>query len=118
MIFEIKLDERYINNRKTYNYNEINNQLRNNEFSVIRAELSNTQLLLKIKYSKTKDITSLDLNSLQIWNEKDEKYIIAESLEVSEDNIILVNYDVNSKIFSDTIKGKIGNQEFWLQKSK
>lgn len=118
MIFEINLEEKYTNDRKIDTYQEKNIESNHNEFSITRAELSNTQLLLEIKYSGTQDISSLKLDSIQIWNERDEEYINAVGLEVLEDNIIFVNYDVNSKIFSDTIKVKIDYKEFLLQKSK
>jgi hypothetical protein len=118
-IFEINLDEQYTKNRKTDNFKEINNKLDHNDFSVTQAELSNAQLLLEIKYSGIQDISSLNLDSIQIWNERDEEYINAKGLVVSENNVIWVNYDVNSNIFSDVIKGKIlDNIVFYLQQNK
>lgn len=118
MIFEITLDKKYTDLRKTEIYKEINIQSNHREFFIKRAELSNTQLLLEIKYNGIQDISTLNLDSIQIWNEIDKEYVNAEGLEILEDNMIFVNFDINSKIFLDNIKGKIDYQEFDLQKSK
>lgn len=116
--FEININEEF-RNRKTCEYKEIKNKINNVNFEVIDAELSNVQLLLRIKNKGNINLSNLKLESIQIWDEKNMKFIIAEGMKIIEENVIEVNYNINSKIFSNIIKGKIENyQEFYIEKIK
>ena len=114
--FEIDIKEEF-RNRQTWKYIEINNETENNNFKVVDAELSNVQLLLKIENTGNIDLSSLKSNHIQIWDEQNSRFIVADGMKIVDGNIVDVSYNINSKMFSDVIKGKIeGYEEFFLKK--
>lgn len=116
--FEININERF-RNRNTWKYKEIKKEIYKDNFDISDAELSNVQLLLRIKNKGKVDLSNLKLESIQIWDELNKKFIIPEEIKITENNIIDVNYNIDSKMFSNIIKGKIeGYQNFYIEKIK
>lgn len=110
--FEIELDKKF-SNRKTSIYVQENMDYSKQDFTISQAELSNVLLKVKIKYIGKQDlnkvINTLDLSSIQIFDEKNNQYINAEMIEVLENNTIKVDYSINKKDTSDILKIKIGD---------
>lgn len=104
-IFEIDLDNKFIN-RQTTNYiqDETNSK---QEFTVLAAESSNMQLKIKMEYTGEKDlkeiINTMDLSSIQIFDEDNNLYINAESLYVLNNKILNISYDNNGISLSDRL---------------
>ncbi len=100
-----------------WEYKEINTEIDNNNFKIIDAQLSNVQLVLKIESNENINLSDFNYDSIKIWDEKNIRFIVPENMIIIDKNIIYVNYNINSNMFSNIIKGKIKeNQDFYLEK--
>lgn len=112
--FDIELDKKFLN-RATNSYIQENTKNIKQNFTVIKAEESNVQFKIKIKYNGNENlnqlINTLDLTSIQIFDEKNNQYINAEMIEVLENNIIKADYNINRNELSDSLTVRIGNSK-------
>lgn len=108
-LFEVNIDKKYISS-KSYNLKHINVDKNNHNFKIIKAEASNVKLLAKIEYNGNEDINSLNSDCIQIWDERDNKYINASNFS-EMNNIIDVAFDIDKNTFSNIIKIKIMNSD-------
>lgn len=119
--FEIELDKKFTNREKDiYIQDNINSE---QEFTVLAVELSNMRLKVKMEYSGEKElkkiVNTMDLNSIQIFDEDNNIYINAESLYIFNNKILNISYDnkgneLSNKlliIVNDTIKIPIRKME-------
>lgn len=110
--FEIPLDKKFLN-RNTNTY--IQNCKNNSDFRIVAAEVSNVQLKIKIEYQGSNElknlIDTLNLESIQIFDEKKNRYMNAQMIDIVENNIIKVDYNSDRNDLSDSLKVKIGDFE-------
>lgn len=105
--FEIDLNSKIVN-REITRY--VQKDLENNkqEFKVMEAELSNLQLQLKIEYLGNQNLTQVvdmsDLSSIQIFDKKNRYYINPTTLDIINNRIVKVNFDINKNNVSDELK--------------
>lgn len=110
--FEIQLDEKFLN-RNTAKYIQESEDNINQDFTMLQAELTDIQLKLKMKYNGNQKLADLidmlNLNSIQIFDKKNNQYISLQGISISEDNIIKANYNINKNTLSDVLEVKIEN---------
>lgn len=110
--FNIELDKKFLN-RETNMYIQEDINISKQNFTVLRAEESNVQFKIKIKYNGNEDlnklINTLDLDNIQIFDEKNNQYINAETIDILENSIIKAEYNINRNNLSNILTIKIGD---------
>ncbi|MCI8999646.1 MAG: hypothetical protein HFJ26_01615 [Clostridia bacterium] len=105
--FEIDLNSKLVN-REITRYVTKDLEHNKQEFRVMEAELSNLQLQLKIEYVGNQNLTQIidmsDLGSIQIFDKKHKYYINPTTLDIIDNRIVKVNFDVNRNNVSDELK--------------
>ncbi len=103
--FEIELDEKFVS-RETHDYiqEETNSK---QKFKVLAAELSNTQLRLKMEYTGKESLLNIvnmmDLSSIQIFDENNNMYINTEAFYFFNNQFLYLKFNTNGNKLSDRL---------------
>jgi len=110
--FEVILNEKILK-RKNEIYTQKEQNISNKEFRVIKAESSNTQFMIKIYYSGEDDLHKViniaDLGEIQIYDVHNNRYVNAQAIEILNNNVIKVNYNIDKNTLLDKVLIRIKN---------
>lgn len=109
--FEIELDEKFVS-RETHDYIQEETNSRQ-KFEVLAAELSNTQLRLKMEYTGEESLLNIvnmmDLSSIQIFDENNNMYINTEGFYFFNNQFLYLKFNTNGNKLSDRLMIIINN---------